>query len=143
MSTASSATGRGLVARLSWPQVVVGVVALWYLVMGITGFALHDGMGPESSRTVWVFGVSTLLNIMHTAVGVLALIATRKAVTARLFGWASFFAFAGLTAYSILATVLDEWGDLVNVKAANAWLYGATCLIGLVLALGGVRTRRP
>ncbi len=126
-------------------RATVFVIGLAYLVLGISGFALvGSAMGYDPSRTVWVFGASGLLNIGHTGVGALGLAATHTEGTVRAFGWLSFFAFAGLFAYSILAVTVSPLGNLANVHGANVWLYGVTSLLGLVISVlpsrGGAAT---
>lgn len=126
-------------------RIGVGVIGLAYLVLGITGFAVAGSdMGYDPSRTVWVFGVSGLLNIGHTAVGALGLAATHNEGNLRAFGWLSFFAFTGLSAYSILAVTVSPLGNLANVHVANACLYGVTAVLGLLATVvptrGGTAT---
>ncbi|MEU3271961.1 DUF4383 domain-containing protein [Saccharomonospora sp. NPDC006951] len=132
----SSASTPATVPHVSWPRLVVLVIGAVFLALGIAGFVTHgDAAGVDHSRTVLGFGVSGLLNIVHIAAGVLGLLAARKSATTRVYGWLLFFAFAGLTAYTIFATVIGGPGDIVNVNAANACLYGLSCAVGLVIAL--------
>ncbi|MEY7970630.1 DUF4383 domain-containing protein [Saccharomonospora xinjiangensis] len=126
-------------------RAAVGVIGLAYLVLGIAGFAIAGSdMGYDESRTVWVFGVSGLLNIGHTGVGALGLAATRNEGTVRAFGWLSFFGFAGLLAYGILAVTVSPLGNIANVHIANVCLYGVSSVLGLLLSVvpsrGGAAT---
>lgn len=121
-------------------QATVLLVGLCYLALGLAGFTTKGtGMGPDPTRTVWVFGVSALLNIGHTGVGVLGVAAVFHETVARAYGWLSFFAFTGLFAYSILAVTLSSTGNLANVRPANVWLYAVTAVLGLLVSVTPVR----
>lgn len=123
-------------------RAVVLVVGLWYLGLGIAGFSVEgSGMGLDSSRDVLAFGVSGLLNIGHTGVGVLGLAAAPRELTVRAFGWLSFFAFTGLFVYSLLAVTVDSAANLANVEPGNIWLYGVTALLGLFVSIVPARTK--
>ncbi|EHR60241.1 DUF4383 domain-containing protein [Saccharomonospora cyanea] len=126
-------------------RLTVLVIGLAYLVLGISGFALvGSDMGYDPSRTVWVFGISGLLNIGHTGVGALGVAAAHTEATARAFGWLSFFGFAGIFAYSMLAITVSPLGNLANVHVANVCLYGVTAVLGLLISVvpsrGGAAT---
>ena len=122
--------------KINTARIVVVVVGLWYLGLGITGFAASgQGMGADSSRGFWGFGTSTVLNLGYLLVGVLALTATRNDRTLRAFGWLSFLAFTGFFAYSIFAATMSSLGNLANVRIANVVMYGVTALLGLFLSL--------
>ncbi|QRP49553.1 DUF4383 domain-containing protein [Amycolatopsis sp. FDAARGOS 1241] len=128
----------------SWPRLIVGVVALVYLVLGITGFFVPETahLGHDTTRTVWLFSTSTVLNIVHTAVGLLGLLAARKLSGTIGYCWFVFVAFAGLTAYGILSatfSTVDE--DPVNINWADNWLHGLTALVALAVVLAGGRVR--
>lgn len=113
------------------------VLGLTYLALGIAGFAAYgwSPAGPDGSRTIWVLGVSAVLNIVHLVVGLLALVASRKNSTTLAYLWFAFYGFAGLGAYSVLASALGEPGNLLDTTPANAWLYGATSLVSVTLAV--------
>ncbi|PXY28359.1 DUF4383 domain-containing protein [Prauserella muralis] len=123
--------------RTPWLRLAALFFGVVYLALGIAGFVLHGGgdLGPDADRTVWVFGVSALFNIVHTGVGLLGLLCSHRTVTARIYGWLLFFGFAGLTAYSVAGTVLGGSGDIANATAANTVLYACTAAIGLVVSL--------
>ncbi|MEV6898677.1 DUF4383 domain-containing protein [Amycolatopsis sp. NPDC051372] len=128
----------------SWPRLVVLVVAVVYLVLGVAGFFVPETahVGHAPSRTVWIFGSSTVLNIVHTAVGLLGLLAARKPSGAVGYCWFVFVAFAGLTAFGILsATFGTVDDDPVNLNGADNWLHGLTSLVALAVALAGDRAR--
>ncbi|WP_019808377.1 DUF4383 domain-containing protein [Saccharomonospora halophila] len=121
---------------VSMLRAVTLVIGLWYLTFGLLGFVTtSNSMGADPSRSVWVFGVSALVNLGHTGVGVMGVLAARAEETTRAFGWLAFFGFTGLTAYGILAVTVSPLGNLANVYAANVVLYGVSAVLGLLLCL--------
>ena len=117
------------------PRLLALVIGLVYLALGLLGFFVAEPthMGPDSGNAVWIFSTSALLNIVHTVVGVLGIVASTKAAGAQFYGWGLFVAFTGLTIYGIFMAASDSPGDLVNINWANNWLHGITALLGLVL----------
>ncbi|MFD2473335.1 DUF4383 domain-containing protein [Amycolatopsis silviterrae] len=133
------------VAVRSWARPAVAVLGLIYLVLGVAGFFLPQTAhaGHDTSRVIWLFSSSTVLNIVHTAIGLLGLLAARKLSGAVGYCWVLFVAFTGLTAYGILATAFSTVPqDPVNLNWADNWLHGLTALVALVVALGGSREER-
>lgn len=144
MSDVPVNVGHGWRPRVPWLQLTALLIGLWYLALGIAGFVTHGTtIGPDDSRTVWGFANSALLNFWHTLIGLLGVFGAYREGTTRVFGVLTFVGFAGLTAYSILATVLTDQADLANVAASNTWLYGFTALAGLLLAFLPVRQEDP
>ncbi|WP_051165838.1 DUF4383 domain-containing protein [Amycolatopsis orientalis] len=130
-----------VIAR-SWARPVVAVLGLIYLVLGVAGFFVPETAhgGHDTTRVVWLFSSSTVLNIVHTALGLLGLLAARKLSGAVAYCWVLFVAFTGLTAYGILATAFSTAReDPVNLNWADNWLHGLTALVALVVALSGSR----
>lgn len=126
----------GVRPTLSMLRAATLVIGLWYLAIGLTGFVTtSNSMGADPSRSVWVFGASALVNLGHTGVGIMGVLASRAEATTRAFGWMSFFGFTGLTAYGILAVTVSPLGNLANVLAANVVLYGISAVLGLLLCL--------
>lgn len=113
--------------RASSTRVVILVLGLAYLVLAVAGTAKvgwHEFGWSEPDRVFGVFGVSTLANILH---GVLGLIATLSALG----GAASAFAFepvlgvvfTAMTAFGVVAMVADDGGDPLNLTWWNVVLY--------------------
>ncbi|PRX48611.1 uncharacterized protein DUF4383 [Prauserella shujinwangii] len=129
--------------RITWLRGLALLIGVGYLALGVAGFVVTGGggVGSEPSRTAWLFGVSAPLNIVHTAVGLLGVGASRTGSTARLYGWLTFFGFSGLTAYGLVAALTDLPGNLVNVNAPDVWLYACTAVAGLALAFVPARHR--
>ncbi|MEV7099401.1 DUF4383 domain-containing protein [Amycolatopsis sp. NPDC051045] len=125
----------------TWLRPVVAVVGLLYLALGIAGFLTPEtaAVGHETSRAVWIFSVTPLLNIVHTGVGVLGLLAATRRTGAIIYCWVLFVGFTGMTAYGILATAFVNPEDPVNLNWADNWLHGLTAAAGLVLGIAGAR----
>ncbi|MGW4487407.1 DUF4383 domain-containing protein [Amycolatopsis sp. NPDC004368] len=133
-------------ASRSWPRLVVLALGVIYLVLGVVGFFVPETVhvGHDPSRTVWIFGASTVLNIVHTAVGLLGLLAARKLSGAIGYCWFVFVAFAGLTAFGILSAAFGTVDDdPVNINWADNWLHGLTSLVALAVVLMAGRVRQP
>ncbi|GAA3825181.1 MULTISPECIES: DUF4383 domain-containing protein [Amycolatopsis] len=112
---------------------VVGVV---FLALGIAGFA--------TAGEILGFHTGTVLNVVRTALGLLGLIAARRARTARVFGLVAFFPLLGITIWGLLSAGTDNPDDVRRVFdphwADNA-LHGVVAVLGLVIFLLPARTR--
>ncbi|MEV6441434.1 DUF4383 domain-containing protein [Amycolatopsis sp. NPDC051716] len=126
---------------VSWLRPVVAVLGLLYLVLGIAGFLTPEtaAVGHETGRAVWIFSVTPLLNLVHTAVGVLGLLAATRRSGALIYCWVLFVGFTGMTAYGILATALVNPEDPINLNWADNWLHGLTAAAALVLGIVAAR----
>jgi hypothetical protein len=130
--------------KASWLRPVVAVVGLLYLALGVAGFLTPETaeVGHETSRAVWIFSVTPLLNIVHTLVGVLGLLAATRLSGAIFYCWLLFVGFTGMTAYGILAAAFINPEDPVNINWADNWLHGLTAAAGLVLGIVAARRAR-
>lgn len=119
-----------------WIRVVVLILGVCYLTLAIIGFVKYAGqMGADPNRAIGGFGFSGFLNIAHVPAGVLGLLATYQERTARVYGWLTFFAASGLTAYGIVANVTSDLGNVANVRIGNIVLYAITAIIGVTISL--------
>jgi hypothetical protein len=127
----------------SWIRPFVAVVGLIYLVLGVAGFFTPETavVGHDTSRTVWIFSSTVILNLVHTALGVLGLLAALRAALAHAYCWALFVAMAGVTAFGILATAFGTARDApVALNWADNWLHGLTALAALAAGIVVTRT---
>jgi hypothetical protein len=85
-----------------------------------TSTSPHGAHAPQYE--VLIFSVSPLINVMHTAVGVFGLAAARKVVASWVFALATFFWFAGMTAYGVLVVAVGT-GDRLNLNWADVVLH--------------------
>lgn len=125
----------------AWLRPAVAVLGLLYLVLGIAGFLTPEtaAVGHETSRAVWIFSLTPLLNLLHTAVGVLGLLAATRRTGSIVYCWVLFAGFAGMTAYGVLSTAFGNPEDPVNLNWADNWLHGLTAAAGLVLGIVAAR----
>ncbi|RSD21333.1 DUF4383 domain-containing protein [Amycolatopsis eburnea] len=128
-------------AGASWLRPVVAVIGLLYLVLGVAGFFTPEtaDVGHETTRTVWIFSVTPLLNLVHTVVGALGLLAATRRAGALIYCWVLFVGFAGMTAYGVLATAFSTPEDPINLNWAGNVLHGLTALAALVLGIFAAR----
>lgn len=124
-----------------WLRPAVAVLGLAYLALGVVGFLTPEtvGVGHNTTRAVWIFSTSTVLNLVHTVVGVLGLVAATRKAGALIYSWALFVGFAGMTAYGIFATAFTNPEDPINVNWADNWLHGLTSIAALALAIAATR----
>jgi hypothetical protein len=120
--TLSQAARRGRTVVLS-----LGVV---YLLLGIVGFA-SIGFGEfgyeEPVRLLGVLGASTLLNIGHTFVGLVAGVAALRGAPSA-FAAPATVAFTALTAFGVVSRVVPDSGDPLNQTWWNVILYALTAV---------------
>jgi hypothetical protein len=118
-------------ARASVPRALALVIGVVYLVLGVVGFFLID-------KPLWVFHTGPLLDVVRTAIGLLALVAARKGPTAQVIGLVLFFGLAGFTVYGSLSAATMEPGDVrhfFDVHWGDNILHGVTAVLGLVMGL--------
>ncbi|UOX92315.1 DUF4383 domain-containing protein [Amycolatopsis sp. FBCC-B4732] len=125
----------------SWLRPVVAVVGLLYLALGVAGFLTPEtaAVGHETSRAFWIFSLTPLLNLVHSAVGVLGLLSATRRTGAIIYCWVLFVGFAGITAYGVLATSFSTPEDPINLNWPDNGLHGLTALAALVLGIFAAR----
>ncbi|WIX99336.1 DUF4383 domain-containing protein [Amycolatopsis mongoliensis] len=125
----------------AWLRPAVAVLGLLYLALGVAGFVTPGtaAIGHGTGRTVWIFGATPLLDLVHTAVGVLGLLAATRRTRSIIYCWVLFAGFAGMTAYGVLSTAFTNPEDPINVNWADNALHGLTAVAGLVLGIFGAR----
>jgi hypothetical protein len=125
-----------------WPQLLALVFGAVYLLVGIIGFFVtgFDNFAGNSQHEMLIglFMINPLHNIAHILVGVVGLVLARTLAGARTYGWLLAGLYAVLFVYGLIA-VGKSW-DFLNINAGDNVLHIATALVGLVIALGPVRT---
>jgi hypothetical protein len=116
------------------------VIALPLLVLGVLGFFYLPENNQAGQNTFWIFNAAGLLDIIRTASGVLGLAAVLKPSAIPAYGWVSFVAFAGLTAFGVLSAATTLSGDTINFGWADNVFHALVSLAGLTVAV--VVTRR-
>jgi hypothetical protein len=139
MTASAGNTGTGT-AR-PWPQLLALVFGAVYLVVGIVGFFVtgFDGFtdNGQHEKLLW-FMINPLHNVVHIVIGVTGLLLARSLAGARTYGWLLAVGYAAAFVYGLIA-VGQSW-DFLNINAADNVLHLLTALVGLVIALGPVRT---
>jgi hypothetical protein len=122
------------------PRLFALATGIVYVVLGLGGFLFgSDGH--------WgIFGAGVVLNLLRTAIGVLALIAAQRAAASQLFGWALFAALLALTVFGVLLAATSHPLDVrpvLDIRWADNILHAATAVIGLVIGFVTQRRSRP
>ncbi|MEU0796884.1 DUF4383 domain-containing protein [Amycolatopsis sp. NPDC005961] len=115
----------------------VALLGLLYLALGIAGFL------TPGTPALGIFGVTALLNLVHAVVGVLGLLAATRRTGSIIYCWVVFTAFAGMTAYGVLAAAFGNPEDPIAINWADNVLHGLTAVAGLVLGIAGARATAP
>jgi hypothetical protein len=138
MSASARSTDAG--AR-PWPQLLALVFGAVYLLVGIVGFfvtGFDDFAGNSQHEMLLIFMINPLHNIVHIVIGLAGLVLARTLAGARTYGWLLAVGYAAAFVYGLIA-VGESW-DFLNINAADNVLHLLTALVGLVIALGPVRT---
>jgi fermentation-respiration switch protein FrsA (DUF1100 family) len=105
-------------------KIVLGLGAV-FVLLATAGF-VRTGWGEfgqeEPVRVLGVFGVSTLLNIVHTFVGLVALLAALRGAAGALAPVAT-VAFTAMAVFGATARLFGDSGDPLNQTWWNVGLY--------------------
>jgi hypothetical protein len=131
--------GRVLLVR----SLALGAGAV-YTLLGIAGFVVvgFDRFVAQTGETVLWFEVNGLQSLMHLLLGGLGLILGWTYGGARAYGWTLAITGGSLFAYGLLAAGEPEI-DVLSLNWPDNWLFLATAVLGLVIALLPVRRGRP
>jgi heme/copper-type cytochrome/quinol oxidase subunit 3 len=137
---ASAANNRAGTSR-PWPQLLALVFGAVYLLVGIVGFfvtGFDDFASSHQHEMLLFFMINPLHNIVHIVIGLAGLLLARSLAGARTYGWLLAVGYAAAFLYGLFA-VGESW-DFLNINAADNVLHLLTALVGLVIALGPVRS---
>ena len=138
---AASAGNTGAGTARPWPQLLALVFGAVYLLVGIVGFfvtGFDDFAGNSEHEMLLVFMINPLHNIVHIVIGIAGLLLARTLAGARTYGWLLAVGYAAAFVYGLIA-IGESW-DFLNINAADNVLHLLTALVGLVIALGPVRS---
>ena len=147
MSTADlpGAGSRGM----TWPQQLALAFGVVYTLIGVIGFFITgfgdffgnaNGMPMEHDETLLGFMINPMHNVVHILIGVVGIALSRTLRGARTYGWLLAVGYGAAFVYGLIA-IGEDW-DFLNLNWADNVLHLVTALVGLVIALGKVRTVR-
>jgi len=121
------------------PRIFALVTGVVYVVLGLGGFLF-------ASDGHWgIFGAGVMLNVLRTGIGLLALIAARKASAAQLLGWVIFAVLLALTVFGVLLASTSHPLDvrtLLDIRWPDNILHAVTAAAGLVIGVLAQRRTR-
>lgn len=136
--------GRGM----TWPQMLGLAFGAVYLLIGIIGFFItgfDNFFGNENGvpahhegETLLGFMINPMHNLVHVVIGAAGLALSRTLAGARTYGWLLALGYGAAFVYGLIA-IGEDW-DFLNLNAADNVLHAVTAVVGLVIALGPVRT---
>ncbi len=110
-----------------------------YLLVGILGFFVtgFDNFAEETDKTLIIFDVNPLHNIVHLAIGIAGLLLWRTLAGARTYGWLLAVGY-GL-AFVLGLIIIGGDNNFLNINAADNGLHLISALAGLAIALWPAR----
>jgi hypothetical protein len=132
---------------MTWPQQLALAFGVIYTLIGIIGFFITgfgdffgnaNGTTPEHMDTLLGFMINPMHNLVHIVIGLAGLALARTLAGARTYGWLLTVGYGAAFVYGLFA-VNESW-DFLNLNWADNILHIATAVVGLVIALGPVRT---
>jgi hypothetical protein len=147
MAASADRSGTGRAGR-TWPELLALAFGAVYLLVGIIGFfitgfgaffgnAAEPGVHHADDMLLW-FMINPMHNVVHILIGVVGLALARTLAGARTYGWLLAIGYGAAFVYGLIA-VGEDW-DFLNLNGADNVLHILTALVGLVIALGPVRT---
>ncbi|MGY1623660.1 DUF4383 domain-containing protein [Geodermatophilus sp. SYSU D00965] len=137
-ATGDAGTGRG---AMTWPQALALAFGAIYLIVGIIGFFVTGFEGffaHDTGKTLLGFEINGMHNVVHIVIGIAGLLLARTLAGARTYGWLLAVGYGAAFVYGLIA--IGEAWDFLSINAADNVLHLLTALVGLVIALGPVRS---
>jgi hypothetical protein len=132
---------------MTWPQQLALAFGVIYTLIGIIGFFITgfgdffgnaNGATMVHHETLLGFMINPMHNVVHILIGVAGLALSRTLPGACTYGWLLAVGYGAAFVYGLVA--IDEDWDFLNLNWADNVLHLVTALVGLVIALGKVRT---
>jgi hypothetical protein len=125
---------------MTWPQQLSLVVGAVFTLIGVVGYFItgFDDFFGHTGQTLLGFEVNGMHNLVHIVIGVAGLALARTHSGARTYGWLLAVGYGAAFLYGLFAVGRD-W-DFLSLNWPDNILHLVTALVGLVIALGPVRT---
>jgi hypothetical protein len=135
-SAGNTGTGRGK----TWPELLALAFGAIYTLIGIIGFFItgFDNFFEHTGKSLLGFEINGMHNVVHILIGVAGLALARTLTGARTYGWLLAVGYGAAFIYGLFA-VGEDW-DFLSLNSADNVLHILTAAVGLVIALGPVRT---
>jgi Domain of unknown function (DUF4383) len=133
---ANNVAGRGRTV----PEILGLAFGAIYLLVGIVGFFItgfSDFFAHDTGKTLLIFEINGMHNVVHIVVGVAGLALSRTLAGARTYGWVLAVGYGAAFIYGLIA--INKTWDFLSLNWADNILHLATALVGLVIALMPVR----
>ncbi|TFV71281.1 DUF4383 domain-containing protein [Blastococcus sp. CT_GayMR19] len=130
-----SAAGHSATGDRTLPQTIALAFGAIYLLVGIVGFFItgfDDFFGHDPDKTLIVFDINGMHNVVHILIGVAGLLLARTLEGARTYGWLLAAGYGAAFLYGLFA-VGQDW-DFLNLNWADNILHLATAIVGVVIA---------
>ena len=147
----SAARGTGADRRgMTWPQQAALAFGVIYLLVGIVGFFITgfdnffgnvNGTTLHHDETLLGFMINPMHNVVHILIGVVGIALSRTLSGARTYGWLLAVGYGAAFVYGLIA--IGKTWDFLSINAADNVLHVLTAIVGLVIALGPVRSALP
>ncbi|SNS61348.1 protein of unknown function [Geodermatophilus pulveris] len=136
-----AATGHTNSGARTWPQLLALAFGAVYLLVGVVGFfitGVDDFFAHDTGEQLLFFEINGMHNVVHILIGVAGLVLARTLAGARTYGWLLAVGYGAAFVYGLLA--IGQTWDFLSINAADNVLHIATAAVGLLIALGPVRT---
>ena len=135
-SAGNTVAGRGK----TWPELLALAFGAIYTLIGIIGFFItgFDNFFSHTGETLLGFEINGMHIVVHILIGVAGLVLARTLAGARTYGWLLAVGYGAAFVYGLFA-VGEDW-DFLSLNAADNVLHVLTAAVGLLIALGPVRT---
>ena len=123
------------------PEILALAFGAVYLLVGIVGFfvtGFSDFFAHDTNQTLLGFEINGMHNVVHIVIGVAGLLLARTLSGARTYGWLLAVGYGAAFVYGLIA--IGKTWDFLSINAADNVLHILTAIVGLVIALGPVRS---
>ena len=132
---------------MTWPQQLALAFGVIYTLIGIIGFFITgfgdffgnvNGATMHHDERLLGFMINPMHNLVHVLIGVAGIALSRTLKGARTYGWLLAVGYGAAFVYGLIA-INKDW-DFLNLNWADNILHLLTAAVGLVIALGKVKT---